>query len=182
MINEPEVDVVIPVKSFSTHKLCSTEGAKLDGSTRATLLRLSPAGHPRRRQEEDDSNSDTGSKSAYNSNSANASDDNTSDTEFSNDDTSDAEYHDDNPVDTIPHEHRKPGLTPPLSNPNEDKEPTRKHKALCYKDIILQIIQDPNKAGRVILAIEVLFRHHKGANKKPKPYISQLKSCFSDIY
>ncbi|KAL3957291.1 hypothetical protein ACCO45_007869 [Purpureocillium lilacinum] len=171
MIDGPEVEVVVPVKSFSTHELCSTEGAKLDGSTRATLLRLSPAGHPGRRWEEDDSDSDTGSKSAYDSDSANASDDNTSDTEFSDDDTSDAEYHDDNPVDAVPHEHRKPGLTPPLSDPNEDEEPARKHKALCYEDIVLWIVQDPNKAGRDVLAMEVLFRHHKGADKKPKPTV-----------
>ncbi|KJZ68697.1 hypothetical protein HIM_11911 [Hirsutella minnesotensis 3608] len=176
MIDEPEVEGVVPIKSNSTHELNSTEGAKGDASTRATRPNLAPTRLSGRRWEEDDSDSDTGSESAYDSDSGAASDDDTSDTEYSDDDTSDAEYHDDNPVDAVPQEHRKPGLTPPLSEPNEDEEPARKHKALCYEDIVLWIVQDPNKAGRDVLAMEVLFRHHKGEDKKPKPYVSSLKS------
>lgn len=53
----------------------------------------------------------------------------------------------------------------------EDNEPVRKHKALCYEDIVLWIVQDPNYGGRDVLAMEVFFRYHKGADKKPKPYV-----------
>jgi hypothetical protein len=53
----------------------------------------------------------------------------------------------------------------------EDDEPIRKHKALCYEDIILWIVKDPKRGGRDVLAMEVHFRHHKGADNKPKPYV-----------
>lgn len=53
----------------------------------------------------------------------------------------------------------------------EDGEPARKHKALCYEDIILWIVKDPKKGGRDVLTMEVHFRHHKGADNKPKPYV-----------
>lgn len=53
----------------------------------------------------------------------------------------------------------------------EDCQPVRKYKALCYEDIVLWIVQDPNAGGRDVLAMEVSFRHHKGANRKPKPYV-----------
>jgi hypothetical protein len=52
----------------------------------------------------------------------------------------------------------------------EESEPCRKHKALCYEDIVLWIVQDPNGADRDVFAMEVFFRHHKGVNNKPKPY------------
>ncbi|KAK9438308.1 FluG domain-containing protein [Metarhizium brunneum] len=32
-----------------------------------------------------------------------------------------------------------------------------KHKALCYEDIVLWIVQDPNQGGRDVLAMEVFF-------------------------
>jgi hypothetical protein len=51
-------------------------------------------------------------------------------------------------------------------------EPPRKHKALCYEDIILWIVKDPKMGERDVLAMEVYFRHHKGADNKPKPYVS----------
>ncbi|KID73434.1 FluG domain-containing protein, partial [Metarhizium brunneum ARSEF 3297] len=50
-------------------------------------------------------------------------------------------------------------------------ESIRKHKALCYEDIVLWIVQDPNQRGRDVLAMEVFFRYHKGADRKPKPTI-----------
>lgn len=63
------------------------------------------------------------------------------------------------------------------SNMAEDGEQTRKHKALCYEDIILWIVKDPlNKGGRDVLAMEVHLRHHKGADNKPKPYVFLVRS------
>ncbi|KAM7210365.1 hypothetical protein V8F06_014251 [Rhypophila decipiens] len=44
----------------------------------------------------------------------------------------------------------------------------RKHKALCYEDITLWIVKNPNQDGRDVLAMEVYFRHYKGADRKPK--------------
>lgn len=49
-----------------------------------------------------------------------------------------------------------------------NKGPKRVHKALCYEDICLWIVKDPN-GGRDVLAMEVLFRFHKGVDNKPKP-------------
>ena len=46
----------------------------------------------------------------------------------------------------------------------------RKHKALCYEDITLWIVKDPKQGDRDVLAMEVYLRHHKGADRKPKPY------------
>ena len=57
----------------------------------------------------------------------------------------------------------------------EDTEPSRKHKALCYEDIIFWIVKDPKMGERDVLAIEGYFRHHKGADNKPKPYVSPFK-------
>lgn len=51
-------------------------------------------------------------------------------------------------------------------------DPVRKHKALCYEDIVLWIVKDPNNGERDVLAMEVLLRHHKGADRRPKPYAS----------
>ncbi|EOO01307.1 hypothetical protein UCRPA7_3197 [Phaeoacremonium minimum UCRPA7] len=41
-------------------------------------------------------------------------------------------------------------------------DPTREHKALCYKNITLWMVKDPNQGGRDVLAMEVYFRYHKG--------------------
>jgi len=57
------------------------------------------------------------------------------------------------------------------SNTFEDGEKPRKHKALCYEDTVLWIVKDPKNPGRDALAMEVHFRHHKGADNKPKPTI-----------
>ena len=46
----------------------------------------------------------------------------------------------------------------------------RKHKVLCYEDITLWIVKDPKQGRRDVLAMEVLFRFHKGVDRKPKPY------------
>ncbi|KAJ9133697.1 FluG domain-containing protein [Pleurostoma richardsiae] len=48
---------------------------------------------------------------------------------------------------------------------------TREHKALCYEDITLWMVKDPNQGGRDVLAMEVYFRYHKGSDNKPKPTV-----------
>lgn len=50
-----------------------------------------------------------------------------------------------------------------------DEEQTRRHKAICYEDIVLWIVKDVKYGGRDILAMEVFLQHHKGADRKPKP-------------
>ncbi|KAK2591556.1 hypothetical protein QQS21_010749 [Conoideocrella luteorostrata] len=88
------------------------------------------------------------------------------------DDTSDTDY-DDKDLDKVDSSMGVEGIhTTPAdaSQDDEDCEPTRKHKALCYEDIVLWIVQDPN-GGRDVLAMEVFFRHYKGADRKPKPTI-----------
>ncbi|EFZ00634.2 alcohol dehydrogenase [Metarhizium robertsii ARSEF 23] len=61
-----------------------------------------------------------------------------------------------------------------ISGIEEDSELVREHKVLCYEDIVLWIVQDPNHGGRDVLAIEVFLLYHKGADRKPKPYIDPL--------
>jgi hypothetical protein len=51
----------------------------------------------------------------------------------------------------------------------EDRELVRKHKALCYEDMVLWIVKNTKNGGRDVLAMEVFFRYHKGVDKKPKP-------------
>lgn len=58
------------------------------------------------------------------------------------------------------------------SNLVGDEELCRKYKALCYEDIVLWSVRDPKNRGRDVLAMEVHFRHHKGVDNKPKPYVS----------
>ncbi|CEJ81548.1 hypothetical protein VHEMI01669 [[Torrubiella] hemipterigena] len=52
-----------------------------------------------------------------------------------------------------------------------EEEQTRRHKAICYEDIVLWIVKDAKHGGRDMLAMEVFLRHHKGADRKPKPTI-----------
>ena len=44
-------------------------------------------------------------------------------------------------------------------------------KALCYEDIQMMIVRHP-VTGRCIPAMAVKFINHKGADNKPKPYVS----------
>lgn len=53
---------------------------------------------------------------------------------------------------------------------DEFGEVRRKYKALCYEDIRIWIVQNPNEGERDLLAMEVSLRHHKGVDHKPKPY------------
>lgn len=41
-----------------------------------------------------------------------------------------------------------------------------------YKDICLWVVQNPKYGDRDLLAIEVTLHHHKGADKKPKLYVT----------
>ncbi|PQK10238.1 hypothetical protein BB8028_0002g05620 [Beauveria bassiana] len=98
------------------------------------------------------------------------SDDGESDSQQS--DTSDTEYSDDDneDIDMLQTESRT-GQLATNARQDEDEEMIRLHKALCYEDIVLWVVKDPNCGGRDVLAMEVFFRHHKGAEKKPKPTI-----------
>ena len=95
-----------------------------------------------------------------------------SDGETDNDDTTDTEYTDDveEDVDMLQTDQKSShgGAT---AEEGEDKERVRKHKAICYEDIVLWIVKDPNMGGRDVLAMEVFFRYHKGADRKPKPCV-----------
>lgn len=42
-------------------------------------------------------------------------------------------------------------------------------KALCYEDILMMLVRHP-VTGLPVLAMAIKFIHHKGADKKPKPY------------
>ncbi|KAH7160546.1 FluG domain-containing protein [Dactylonectria estremocensis] len=54
---------------------------------------------------------------------------------------------------------------------NQETEPVRLHKALCYEDLTLWIVKDPKNGGRDVLVMEVYLRYHKGANNKAKPTV-----------
>ncbi|KAK8073387.1 hypothetical protein PG994_004286 [Apiospora phragmitis] len=58
---------------------------------------------------------------------------------------------------------------------DEFGDQVRQHKALCYEDVTLWIVKDPRNRGRDVLAMEVCFRFHKGADNKPKPTIFLLR-------
>ncbi|KAM3562091.1 hypothetical protein MY1884_001997 [Beauveria asiatica] len=98
------------------------------------------------------------------------SDDGESDDGSDGDDTSDIECDENEDVDMLPPE-SKVGQPTTTDEQDDDKEIMRLHKALCYEDIVLWIVRDPNSGGRDVLAMEVLFRHHKGVDNKPKPTI-----------
>ncbi|EJP61152.1 FluG domain-containing protein [Beauveria bassiana ARSEF 2860] len=91
------------------------------------------------------------------------------------DDTSDTEYSDDGEedIDMLQTE-PKPDQLAGNAKKDEDQEAIRLHKALCYEDIVLWVVRDPNGGGRDVLAMEVFFRHHKGAEKKPKPCVLRV--------
>jgi hypothetical protein len=47
---------------------------------------------------------------------------------------------------------------------------TRSYKALCYEDIRLWVVQNPTRGQRDLVAMDITFAHHKGADRQPKPY------------
>ncbi|POR34360.1 Uncharacterized protein TPAR_05437 [Tolypocladium paradoxum] len=182
MLDDPEVEDIVPTK-FSpdpARELQQTEGVDA-ASTRTTRRAPAPTKLSEGRREEDDSSSDTGSEWAYDSDTTGAIPGDAvgygSDTASGSDGTNDTDYNDDDLGDADAQDRRRLKSVPGPCEPKEDEEPVRKYKALCYEDIILWIIQDPNKAGRDVLAMEVLFRHHKGAEKKPKPQVSLVKNA-----
>jgi len=70
----------------------------------------------------------------------------------------------------------------PWSNPNNGDYSdettqsvclTRTYKALCYEDIRLWVVRNPEEGKRDLLAMEISFSHHKGADRKPKPCVKQ---------
>jgi hypothetical protein len=58
--------------------------------------------------------------------------------------------------------------------PEEFGEAARACKALCYEDLVLWVVRNPDEGKRDILAMEVALRHHKGVDNKPKPYVASL--------
>ncbi|KAJ2906919.1 hypothetical protein MKZ38_009782 [Zalerion maritima] len=50
-----------------------------------------------------------------------------------------------------------------------DDRTTAAYKVLCWEDIILWILRDPEGKGRDCLAMQILFRFHKGENKEIRP-------------
>lgn len=50
------------------------------------------------------------------------------------------------------------------SEPETFGEATRAWKALCYKDLILWVVRNPQEGARDVLAMEVSLRHHKGVD------------------
>jgi hypothetical protein len=46
-------------------------------------------------------------------------------------------------------------------------------KCLCYEDILLMVVRHP-ETGEDVLAMSIKFIHHKGADNKPKPYVSPV--------
>ena len=64
------------------------------------------------------------------------------------------------------------------SEVDEFGDQVRQHKALCYEDVTLWIVKDPRNRGRDVLAMEVCFRFHKGADNKPKPYDGSSYTMF----
>lgn len=51
----------------------------------------------------------------------------------------------------------------------EDKQRGRP-KALCYEDIMMMLVRHPD-TNKAIPVMAIKFSHHKGAERKPKPYV-----------
>ena len=51
---------------------------------------------------------------------------------------------------------------------NDFGDPVRKYKVLCYEDITLWIVKDPNQGESDVLVMKVCFQYHKGLDNKPK--------------
>ncbi|KAM7183511.1 FluG domain containing protein [Rhypophila sp. PSN 637] len=92
------------------------------------------------------------------------------DEEYNTDATEDTDL-DDNELDESRSSYEAEKESRSLEETDEFGDAIRKHKALCYEDITLWIAQDPKRGGRDVLAMEVYLRHHKGADRKPKPTI-----------
>jgi hypothetical protein len=60
---------------------------------------------------------------------------------------------------------------PDYNDDDQEDTPVREYKALCYEDIRLWIVQNPTRGERDLVAMEITLSHHKGADRKPKPYV-----------
>jgi hypothetical protein len=79
----------------------------------------------------------------------------------------------------------------PWEDPNDNEyvedncnpSTARRCKALCYEDVRLWIVKDPTPGERDVLGMEITLAHHKGADRKPKPCVSRLRtlSCTDTI-
>jgi hypothetical protein len=49
----------------------------------------------------------------------------------------------------------------------------RQFDALCYEDVRLLVVRNPVAGERDVLAIEVKLAHHKGAKRRPKPWVDE---------
>jgi hypothetical protein len=94
-------------------------------------------------------------------------DDDSWDSGFKNSD----DTQDDNPLYEKPDPWADPNNADYDDGPEVDSS-TREYKALCYEDIRLWIVQNPTPGERDLLAMEITLAHHKGADRKPKPYVS----------
>lgn len=47
-------------------------------------------------------------------------------------------------------------------------------KAICYEDIRLMVLRNPDDQGRPVVAMEVKLQHPKGVDRKPKPWVNRL--------
>lgn len=80
------------------------------------------------------------------------------------------EIEDDDPL----YENVKPWTNPnntDYNDENTDDISTREYKALCFEDIRVWIVRNPTLGERDLLGMEILLANHKGADRKPKPYI-----------
>ncbi len=51
------------------------------------------------------------------------------------------------------------------------------YKALCYEDISLWIVRNPTPGEQDVLGTEITYAQHKGADRKPKPYVRLQSLC-----
>ena len=59
--------------------------------------------------------------------------------------------------------------------PSKFEEAKRKYKALYYKDICFQIVQNPKRGEKDLLAIEVYLQNYKRVNNKLKLYVTLIR-------
>lgn len=46
-------------------------------------------------------------------------------------------------------------------------------KALCYEDIMMMLVRHPD-TNKAMPVMAIRFTHHKGADRKPKPYVQEV--------
>ena len=52
---------------------------------------------------------------------------------------------------------------------SDDGRAAKRSKALCYEDVCLRVLQDPEDKSKATLALEVVLSHHKRCDRKSKP-------------